>query len=111
MNKLTLDYADNDELKVALQGKEPGTRVTLTVELMVIDAGDTRFEGDIESISTESNDEDSEDSDVDEAIPDGEEPLMIVISKEKKRKSKPSKDKGESETDESDDEDDSDVSY
>lgn len=78
MNKLTLDLADNDELKTALSGKEPGDRVTLTVEVMVTDANDQMFEGDIESILTDGMEEDDE-GEVEEIKPDKTSPVMIVM--------------------------------
>lgn len=85
MNTFSLDLADNAELKAALAGAEPGDRVTLEVTLMVTEANEQRFEGDIESISVDTMSE--EDGEASEPVePDVEAPVMIVLGVGKSKK-------------------------
>lgn len=50
MQKIIIDYADNPNLKAALEMKEPGEDCEITLKLSTIEAGSETFEASVEEI-------------------------------------------------------------
>lgn len=90
MNTLVLDFKDNPDLQSALAGKQPGDRVTLEIEVMVTAVDDEKFEGDVESITTEDAEGEEETAEV-----DADAPVMAVFVKRKKSKKSEKDEKSE----------------
>lgn len=93
-NRLRIDYKDMQDLKAALGGVEPGQRIVVEFELMVVANDDDFLETDIEGVSYESPElEDSEEPALSgSAVPTADEPVMVEVmrnSASKKPKAKP----------------------
>ena len=71
-NKLILDLKENDQMKAALSGLEPGESVEIKLVVTVTSADEELFEADIDSAEVEG----SESADVDE-----DSPVMLLIAK------------------------------
>ena len=103
-NSLDLDYKDNPDLSDLLSGKQPGDRVTIELELMVKSNDQAHFEGDVESVSVETEESEDETEDGSAEV-DADSPVRAIISKS----SKPPRSKAAAEasdtTEEEDDED------
>lgn len=90
-SSLTLDLTDNTELQALLGEKRPGDRVELCLKVMVVANNDNNFDGDIESISVEGEEDEGE------AEVSAEEPVMAVIASKSKRPMKEDADSPEDE--------------
>jgi hypothetical protein len=82
---ITLNYKDNDELKAALGGKEPGDRCKITLDVLVSANSDEAFDGSIEGVELDESYEEKEET-VSEEV--DEDPVMEVISKKNAGRSK-----------------------
>lgn len=78
VNKVTLDFRDNPELKEAFAGKQPGDKCKFTVELQINEISDDGLVGTVEEIETRSEYKDRHGGD-DAAVPDSESPVMLAI--------------------------------
>jgi hypothetical protein len=96
-NKLALEFADNPELKAALGGKEPGDRIELTFEVMVVSTDDERFEADIESVTVDGETDESADADADTPV------MALIIGKPKTGKTSKSGKKSEDDAEDAED--------
>jgi hypothetical protein len=65
-DSITLNYADNEELKTALGGKEPGDEVTLTLRVTVRANSDDAFDAMIDDVQLDTSEEEPETEEVDE---------------------------------------------
>lgn len=85
-DQITLNYADNDELKAALGGKEPGDKCRITLDVLVSANSDEAFDASIEGVELEDSYEEDEDTDTESEEPASEEdedPVMGVMAKKK----------------------------
>lgn len=82
---LVLDLEDNEALKAALGGKEPGERCTLEVTLMVVANDGTTFEGKVEEVVSEDYSEDAEGEAEPEPEVEDETPVMVVVGAKRKK--------------------------
>lgn len=81
-NSIIFDFRDNPDLKALIGGKQPGDKLTLEIDVMVTSVDEETFEATIESISTDSEEEDS-------AEVDAESPVNAILVVSKKKKSVP----------------------
>lgn len=85
-NVLKLDMRDNPDLKAALGGLEPGSKLSLEFELMVNSVDDESFEASIESIVFDGEAGDDETPATEpisgEVTPTAEQPVAAAIMTE-----------------------------
>lgn len=83
-NVLTLDFADNGDLREILSHKEAGDKIVLTMHLQVMSKGNETAQLAIEKIIT-----DPSDYLTDEAEPSIKEPIMASMKRSRREKEMP----------------------
>lgn len=83
LNRLELDYAENEDLAAVLAGKEPGETCRLTIDLTTVANQDGKFTGSVDEIEVEGYEKAGAE---DTAKPDDESPVLAVFMPNKRKK-------------------------